>query len=864
MLKSIEKLRKYFRLEDKRGYDDESVMGGLRSILSTWEGEARADGLPESIIQAVSSRLRDYHRLSEKSRKVSLVGLWRRIKREPSIAAALAEEETRPGFSAAPEEPPAQEPSAEPEDDSPQEEVTAPQVATPEEEDAAPAESASPQEESPKPAISPPSQPAPTPKEAQPSPAPTPKVDMQAPLTEISGIGPKRAEALENLGMTTVGDVLYNFPRRHDDYSKLKPIRDLEYGESVTVIGTVKKASTRTVRSGKMQLAEAVISDKSGPLRVTWFNQPWVARQLLRAKQVVLSGEVDQYLGRLTMNNPEWEELDEILLHTNRIAPVYPLTQGIGQRWMRGIAHKAIKNYAPYVEDPLPQALLEEASLIPLSEALVNIHFPESEENLKAAQHRLAFDEIFTLQLGVLHQKQVWQGKRGRVFKSPNFWLAPQLSRLPFTLTEAQKKALSDVRNDLISGHPMNRLLQGDVGSGKTVVAAMAMLIVTRHGAQAALMAPTSILAEQHFESMREVLIGTGSELAKDEVRLLVGATPAAEKEAIREGLVKGEIKVLIGTHALLEETVKFKDLQLIVIDEQHRFGVNQRGTLRQKGENLHLMVMTATPIPRSLALTVYGDLDVSIIDEMPPGRQPVDTYILYPKERERAYSLIRAQVEKGNQAFIIYPLVEESDKLQEKAAVEEHARLQADVFSQYELGLLHGRLPENEKEEVMAKFRDGETQILVSTSVVEVGVDIPQATVMLIEGAHRFGLAQLHQLRGRVGRGGEKAYCLLVPGGAEATENERLLAMVETNDGFKLAERDLAQRGPGQFLGTRQSGYSELQLANMTDLRLIEKARRHAQALFKNDPALSRPEHKALWERVKLIWPDENGGDIS
>jgi len=853
-------IRKYFKLEAERGYDNKAVMGGLRNILSSWEGEARAKGLPEPIIQAISSRLRDYHRLSPESRKMVLQGLWRRIKNDPAIAVETEKEAETPQESTTP---------------SPLPQEAAEETPPLAQSKPIPSQESSPPPLSPQKAAeeTPPSTPSkPIPLQESPTLQLPPTVevkvevdvDMLTPITEIKGIGPKRAEDLKRLGITVLGDILYNFPRRHDNYSKLKLIKELRYGEVVTVIGTVKSVAARTVRNGKMKLAEAIINDKSGTLKVTWFNQPWIVNQLRSAQHIVLSGKVEQYLGRLTMNNPEWEALDEELLHTNRIAPVYPLTKGLGQRWMRGTMHKVVQEFGPHVKDPLPEDLLEKADLIPLSAALGGIHFPESEEDLKAAQHRLAFDEIFTLQLGVLLQKQIWQGKTGRVFKSPNYWLVAQLNRLPFTLTQAQQKSLADMRNDLISGHPMNRLLQGDVGSGKTVIAAMAMLIVSHYGAQAALMAPTSILANQHYKKMQGVLVGTGSELKKDEVRLLVGATPEVEKEAIREGLIKGEIKIIIGTHALIEDSVKFKDLQLIVIDEQHRFGVNQRGKLRQKGENPHLMVMTATPIPRSLALTIYGDLDVSIIDEMPPGRKPVETHILYPKERGRAYGLICAQVEKGNQAFIIYPLVEESDKIEEKAAIEEHSHLAKEVFSQFELGLLHGRLSGNEKEAVMTKFRDGETQILVSTSVVEVGVDIPKATVMLVDGAHRFGLAQLHQLRGRVGRGEEKAYCLLIPGATEAVENERLLAMVDTNDGFKLAEIDLQQRGPGQFLGTRQSGYSELQLTNLTDIRLIEKARRHAQTLFKKDPELSDPKHKALAARIEKVWPQESKGDIS
>ncbi|MEA2008906.1 MAG: DEAD/DEAH box helicase, partial [Chloroflexota bacterium] len=517
MKTSIQKLRNYFRLEAKRGYDNEAVMGGIENILSSWEGEARADNLPEPIIQAVTTRLRDYHRLSEESRKIVLQGLWNRIKRDPSIAAELENEADAPKTRPTPEPAPQQE---------------AKRTAPPAKSTTAPP---------PEKTLLVESGPISPPQKALSSPSsPQPKMDLLASAAQLKGIGPKRAEDLERLGIITLRDLLYNFPRRHDDYSKLKPIKDLQYGESVTVIGTVKSASVRTVRSGKMKLAEAIISDKSGALRVTWFNQPWVARQLQQAKQVVLSGKTEQYLGRLTMNNPEWEPLDTTLLHTNRIVPVYSLTKEVGQRWMRSTMHKAAKKLAPQVNDPLPSEILEKADLSPLSMALQHIHFPKSIETLNAAKHRLAFDEVFILQLGVLRQKHFWQGKTGRVFKSPNYWLAAQLSRLPFALTNAQQKALSSIRKDLISGRPMNRLLQGDVGSGKTVVAAMAMLAIAHHGSQVAMMVPTSILAEQHYESMKHILIGPGSELSENEVCLLVGATPETEKQVIREGLEKG------------------------------------------------------------------------------------------------------------------------------------------------------------------------------------------------------------------------------------------------------------------------------------------------------------------------------------
>jgi len=399
-------------------------------------------------------------------------------------------------------------------------------------------------------------------------------------------------------------------------------------------------------------------------------------------------------------------------------------------------------------------------------------------------------------------------------------------------------------------------------------VAAMAIAMVTRQGAQAAIMAPTSILAEQHYHSLRALLTPAGeassedtSPLQAEEIRLMLGATPEAEKREIREGLASGSIKLIVGTHALLEEPVVFNDLELTIVDEQHRFGVEQRATLRSKGTNPHLLVMTATPIPRSLALTVYGDLDLSVIDEMPPGRQPVSTFVITPLEQERAYRLIRSQVGEGRQAFIIYPLVEESEKSESKAAVEEYTRLQSDVFQQFKLGLLHGRMKPEEKDEVMERFRAGEIHILVSTSVVEVGVDVPNATVMLIEGANRFGLAQLHQFRGRVGRGGDQAYCILIPDTSDAVENERLQVMAQTNDGFVLAEKDLEQRGPGEFLGTRQSGYAEqIQLASLMDVLLIEKARRHAQGLFELDPNLENPEHQPISIALERFWGSKQG----
>ena len=885
MKPSLQKLQKFFNLEAERGYDNHAVMGGLDRILDRWEGEARADELPEDLIQMVAARLHDYPRLTPTSRAEVLDGLWRRIQRGTETPLPIVPPQEAPSSEqvATSQEVHSPKDTALLEDQEDQEELA---EIVPEEDQPVPVQPE-------KPVVA---EAAPVPVSTKPIPAPNGlTAALNAPMTVLPGVGPRHAQTLSRLGLVTLRDMLYYFPRRYDDYSKLKPINRLWYGEEVTVIGTVQSISSRQLRGSSSYLVEAVVSDGTGALRVTWFNQVWIAKRLRSGAHIVLSGKIDQYLGRLVMNSPEWEPLEQEQLSTNRIVPVYSLTAQITQRWLRRLMNQVITYWAPRVQDPLPASLRRLAGLVDITRALLQVHFPDSWDDLKAAQQRLAFDEIFLLQLGVLRQKRAWQERTAQKFETDEAWFQAQVERLPFPLTNAQQHALQDVRHDLASGRPMNRLLQGDVGSGKTVIAALAISMVTRPGAQAALMAPTSILAEQHYRNLLKMLagnlvneqqikeneqeIGDGEQenrvedessqpvssppLLESEIRLMIGATSETEKRDIRAGLADGTIKVVIGTHALIEDPVIFNDMQLTIVDEQHRFGVEQRAALRSKGANPHLLVITATPIPRSLALTVYGDLDLSVMDEMPPGRQPVDTYVLPPRELERAFTLIRGQVEQGHQAFIIYPLVEESDKSEAKAAVEEHSRLQKEIFPKLKLGLLHGRMRPEEKDQVMGGFRDGEYHILVSTSVVEVGVDVPNATVMLIEGANRFGLAQLHQFRGRVGRGPEKAYCFLIPDTPDALENQRLQVMVETNDGFVLAEKDLEQRGPGQFLGTRQSGYSKLQLASLTDVRLIEKARRHAQDLFEQDPNLTLPEHHPLNEAVERFW-GEGKGDIS
>ncbi|TET50775.1 MAG: ATP-dependent DNA helicase RecG [Anaerolineales bacterium] len=682
---------------------------------------------------------------------------------------------------------------------------------------------------------------------------------LDSEITAVRGIGTKQASRLAKLGVRSIRDLLYFFPRRYDDYSQLSPINRVSRGEEVTIIAKVWDIGARRTRRG-LSLVKATLSDGTGFVEATWFNQPYLVDRIKRGQQIVVSGKVDPYQGHLCFSSPTWELLEEELLHTARIVPVYPLTEGLSSRWLRGVMKRTIDYWSKRLPDHLPASIREKAGLVGLESAIAQIHFPNNDESLRQARHRLSFDELFILQVGLLQQRRLWRSQPAKPLPVNESQLEAFISTLPFQLTGAQQRSLNEIAADLRSEKPMNRLLQGDVGSGKTAVAAAAMALAAAAGAQAALMAPTEILAQQHFRSigrLLEQMPGTAPT-----IRLLTGSVTGPERDEIYDGLKDGSISIAIGTHALIQQAVEFNELALAVIDEQHRFGVRERSALRQKGYNPHLLVMTATPIPRSLELTVWGHLDVSVIDEMPPGRKAVVTRLMLPAERERAYAFVRSQVEKGHQAFVIYPLVEESEKIDAKAAVEEHERLRKEVFPDLRLGLLHGRLKSEEKEATMASFASGELDILVATSVVEVGVDVPNATVMLVEGAERFGLAQLHQFRGRVGRSGHESYCILVSSTSSDETNERLLAIEATSDGFELAEKDLQLRGPGEFLGTRQSGLPDLQLAAVTDVPLIKAAREAAKSFFETDPELANPDHRLLAQHVARLWRGE--GDVS
>ena len=863
---SFEKLTKILKLEADTGYRDRAMIGGLSQYAAKWQEEAQPESGDAERIHAIADRLRAYSGLSDAgARRRAIDEILNLLSQAGASSAALPQAAQAHSVSTA--DAPVDrsrvgdEPGAAPATGETRERekpVAASPVASEERREA--------------PLPSPPQRAErdERPRQHTPRPQRDPRGMLDSPVTTLSGVGPANADKLARLGVKTVRDVLFVLPRRYDDFTALKPINRLEYGDEVTVIGSVWDVKARRTRGGA-EIVQAVVSDGSGTIPCTWFN-PYMKDQIRRGQQIVISGRVDEYLGQLTFQSPEWEHLDKELLHTARLVPVYPLTEGLTGRWLRKLMKRVVDEWAGRVPDVLPDSILASAGLVGLPHAITQAHFPDSTAQLEAARKRLAFDELFLLQLGMLRQRQHWKSQSGRALTIDPDVLDAFLASLPYSLTSAQRRALDDALRDIRSGQPMNRLIQGDVGSGKTVVAAAAMFAVTQAGAQAAIMAPTEILAEQHYQNFTRIFaeletIGLKHPVA---IHLLTGSTPQAERETILPNVATGRANILIGTHALIQQGVAFHDLAFVVIDEQHRFGVTQRAALRQKGVKVeqqptspHMLVMTATPIPRTLALTLYGDLDLSVIDEMPPGRQPIETRMALPTERERVYSFIRAQIEKGRQAYIICPLVEESEKIEAKAAVEEHERLQKHIFPQFRLGLLHGRMKADEKDAVMRAFATNELNILVSTSVVEVGIDVPNATVMLIEGANRFGLSQLHQFRGRVGRGAEKSYCLLLADSAADGMNERLRAVESTQDGFVLAEKDLELRGPGEFLGTRQSGLPDMRFSTLADARLIDLARREAEKVIAADPNLAAPEYSALARRMREFW-SSGEGDLS
>ncbi|NEQ98093.1 MAG: ATP-dependent DNA helicase RecG [Cyanothece sp. SIO2G6] len=675
-------------------------------------------------------------------------------------------------------------------------------------------------------------------------------------VTYLPGVGPKNSERLGKLGLFTVRDLLFYYPRDHINYARQVPIADLLPGETVTIIARVMRCNCfSTPKNNKLTIFELQLKDKTGVIKLTRFypgdryrNRGWQEQQKRRyptGAVVAASGLVKQNKYGITLDDPQIEVLDHEggsidSLKVGRMVPVYGLSEGVGADLVRKTVVAALPA-ATQLVDAVPESVRSQYELVDLQEAIGQIHFPDSEDTLAAARRRLIFDEFFYLQLGLLKRRQEQRQHHTNAVLAPTGALIDRFYEvLPFSLTGAQQRVVNDILSDLQTNTPMNRLVQGDVGSGKTVVGVVAILAAIQSGFQAALMAPTEVLAEQHYRKLVEWFM-----LLHLPVELLTGSTKTAKRKQIHTELSTGELPLLVGTHALIEDPVQFQQLGLVVIDEQHRFGVAQRARLQQKGDNPHVLTMTATPIPRTLALTLHGDLDVSQIDELPPGRKAIKTTILGGRDRQHAYDLIRREMVQGRQVYVVLPLVEESEKLDLRSAIDEHQRLQDTIFPDFRVGLVHGRMSSVEKDQAIADFRDRHTHILVSTTVVEVGVDVPNATVMLIEHAERFGLAQLHQLRGRVGRGGEQSFCLLMNNSKNEVALQRLKVLEQSQDGFFISEMDMRFRGPGEVLGKRQSGLPDFALASLVnDQEVLALAREAAESLVTQDPTLAQWDH--------------------
>ena len=703
--------------------------------------------------------------------------------------------------------------------------------------------------------------------------------DEENPLArDVSVLGrivPISRKALTSLGIKTVYDLLWHLPRRYEDWRNVRSVSEALEGIELTIVGEIASIGVKYLRGGRTA-TEAVVRDGSGSLRVWWWQQPYLARTLKQGMRVGLSGKIEIRGRQLQMVSPEWERLDDPdddTVHVGRLSPVYPRTKGLPNRTIRRLTHAAVRDYLPMLAESLPPQIVSEQRFPSEAEALRVIHFPDRLEDVEVAKERIAFQELLSIQLAVLSRKREARLRADAPpIPMPGDFLDRFLGALPFELTTAQQRVLTEIRNDMFRREPMARLLQGDVGSGKTVVAAAAMLAAVRAGHQTVLMAPTEVLASQHYETFQRLFAGKehsgGEQLWYDfslapalgrpvRMALLTGSVRAARKRQIHQEMASGMLDLVVGTHALIQESANFNDLGLAVVDEQHRFGVLQRDALRSKGRSPHLLVMTATPIPRTLALTVYGELDSSVIDELPPGRQRVRTQIVEPSQREEiVYSRILEEARQGRQTFVICPLVEESDKLEAEAATEQYEFLRTGPLRELapRIRLLHGRMSSDEKRSVMADLSSGDGDVLVSTIVVEVGVDLPRATVMVIEGAERFGLAQLHQLRGRVGRSDLPSVCFLISDTDVEQSQRRLDLMVQASDGFVLAEADLEMRGPGEYFGTRQSGLPELRVAKLTDHGTLNLARNWANRILDDDPHLRAPAHRLLRARAESL----------
>ncbi|MGL4797371.1 MAG: ATP-dependent DNA helicase RecG [Paraclostridium sp.] len=662
----------------------------------------------------------------------------------------------------------------------------------------------------------------------------------------VKGIGPKKASKLNKLGIFTINDLVYYFPRQYEDRNKLKKICELEDKEKSTIRVIISNIENSSPRKG-LSITKLSVRDETGFARIVFFNQDYIAKSLRSGDTILVFGKVKRDFNGIELTSCEVEQITNSPKNTCGIMPIYPLTYGLTNKELIGIIKTVFTNEEINIKEYLPTRIIEKYKLCSIDYAIKNLHSPVNKEGLKIALYRMVFEEFLILQLGLFLFKNGVVEKEGINFEK-NDNLKSILDTLPFKLTNAQERALNEILEDMDSSKVMNRLVQGDVGSGKTVVALLSLANCVLNGYQGALMAPTEILAEQHYISLNETLSQFGINIG-----LLVGSLTKKQKEKMLEKVKNNEVDILIGTHALIEDKVEFNKLGIVITDEQHRFGVRQRNKLSEKGYNPDILVMTATPIPRTLALILYGDLDISIIDELPPGRQPIETIAIHKDKRDRAYnSLVREEVEKGRQVYIVCPLVEESESIEAKSAVELVEELRSEYFSDLRLGLLHGKMKPSEKDEIMKNFKNRELDILVSTTVIEVGVNVPNATLMIIENAERFGLAQLHQLRGRVGRGKHKSYCILIYSSKSDVCAQRMGIMEETTDGFKISEKDLEIRGPGEFFGTRQHGLPELRVANIfKHMKILKIAQQEARYIISEDIKLQNYENKKLKEEV-------------
>ena len=662
----------------------------------------------------------------------------------------------------------------------------------------------------------------------------------------VKGIGPKKASKLNKLGIFTINDLIYYFPRQYEDRNKLKKICQLEDKEKATIRAIISSIETSTPRKG-LSITKLSVRDETGFVKLVFFNQDYIVKSFKSGDTILVFGKVKKDFNGVELSSCEVEQMSNNPKSTCGIMPIYPLTYGLTNKELMGIIKIIFTNEQIVIKEYLPKRIIEKYKLCSIDYAIKNLHNPTNKESLKIALYRMVFEEFLILQLGLFLFKNGVVEKDGIYFNRHDN-LKAILDSLPFKLTNAQNRAFNEILDDMASNKVMNRLVQGDVGSGKTVVALLSLANCVLNGYQGALMAPTEILAEQHYISLNETLSQFGMNIG-----LLVGSLTKKQKENILEKVKNKEIDILIGTHALIEDKVEFNNLGIVITDEQHRFGVRQRNKLSEKGYNPDILVMTATPIPRTLALILYGDLDISIIDELPPGRQPIETIAVYKDKRDKAYnSLVREEVEKGRQVYIVCPLVEESEAIEAKSAVELVEELRSEYFSDLRLGLLHGKMKPSEKDEIMKSFKNRELDILVSTTVIEVGVNVPNATLMIIENAERFGLAQLHQLRGRVGRGKHKSYCILIYSSKSEVCSQRMGIMEETTDGFKISEKDLEIRGPGEFFGTRQHGLPELRVANIfKHMKILKLAQQEARYIISEDLKLQNYENKKLKEEV-------------